>query len=413
MRAPYPASWPDQTRASPRLRAAGEDRAEPGRDVGYGLTRRAVLAASAALLPVPSHSAEPILAGVSGPLTGPAAQYGAQWKRGFDLALDEINGVGGVNGRPVAYDFEDSQSDPRQSIVIAQKFVSDPRIIMELGDFASPASMAASSIYQRGKLIQFGFTNSHPDFTKGGDYMWSSSPSQADEQPLFAAYAVQKLGLQRLGVLHLNTDWGRTSKDVFAKAAIGLGAQIVAAEAYLPTDQDFRSTLVRVRDAKPEALVLLSYYSDAALIARQVRDLGMQQVLVAASSIYSPEFLQLAGPAANGTFTMAEFFPSEKRPEVERFVSAYRAKYHQDPDLFSAIAYDAMILFAALARQYGATREGIRQGLLNIKDVPSVVYGRMTFDPVTRRVHGAIYKYLEVKDNAFVIWDGVKPPHPA
>ena len=377
------------------------------------LTRRLLLSVPAVLLPLPALAAEPILAGVSGPLTGPNAQYGAQWKRGFDLALDEINGAGGVTGRPIAYVFEDSQADPRQSITIAQKFVSDSRIIMELGDFASPASMAASPIYQRAKLTQFGFTNSHPDFTKGGDYMWSNSPSQADEQPQLAAFAVQKLGVQRPGVLFLNTDWGRASKDVFVKAATDDGAKVVGTEGYLPTDQDFRPALVRLRDAKPDALILLSYYADAALIARQARDVGMKQVIVASSSIYSPKFLELAGPAANGVFTMAEFFPTEQRPEVQRFVAAYRAKYQQDPDTFSAIAYDTMILFAALSRQYGPTREGIHDGLLHIKDVPSVLYGKVTFDPVTRRAQAASYKFLLVKDNVFTIWDGVKPALPA
>ena len=377
------------------------------------LTRRLLLSEPAVLLPLPALAAEPILAGVSGPLTGPNAQYGAQWKRGFDLALDEINGAGGVTGRPIAYVFEDSQADPRQSITIAQKFVSDSRIIMELGDFASPASMAASPIYQRAKLTQFGFTNSHPDFTKGGDYMWSNSPSQADEQPQLAAFAVQKLGVQRPGVLFLNTDWGRASKDVFVKAATDDGAKVVGTEGYLPTDQDFRPALVRLRDAKPDALILLSYYADAALIARQARDVGLKQVIVASSSIYSPKFLELAGPAANGVFTMAEFFPTEQRPEVQRFVAAYRAKYQQDPDTFSAIAYDTMILFAALSRQYGPTREGIHDGLLHIKDVPSVLYGKVTFDPVTRRAQAASYKFLLVKDNVFTIWDGVKPALPA
>src|ERR1700741_5126618 len=175
-----------------------------------------------------AESSEPIMLGVSGPLTGPNAQYGTQWKQGFDLALDEIQAAGGINGRKLAYTFEDSQSDPRQSVAIAQKFISDLRIVLELGDFSSPASMAASPIYQRGKLVQFGFTNSHPDFTKGGDYMWSNSTNQAEEQPKLAEYAIHALGLQRPAVLHLNTDWGRTSKDAFAKAAAALGAPVVA-----------------------------------------------------------------------------------------------------------------------------------------------------------------------------------------
>src|SRR4051812_41071953 len=86
-------------------------------------------------------SGDPIVIGVSGPLTGDLAQYGEQWKKGFDLALEEINGSGGVIGRPLTYDFEDSQSDPKQSVIVAQKFVDDDKIVVELGDFSSTASM--------------------------------------------------------------------------------------------------------------------------------------------------------------------------------------------------------------------------------------------------------------------------------
>src|SRR3954470_21858038 len=125
-----------------------------------------------------AQSKEPILIGVTGPLTGQYAQYGAQWKRGFDVALDEINANGGINGPPVAYVFEDSQSDPRQTVTIARKYVADERIVVEIGDFSSAASMAASPIYQAAGLVQFGFSNSHPDFTKGGDYVWSNAVNQ-------------------------------------------------------------------------------------------------------------------------------------------------------------------------------------------------------------------------------------------
>src|SRR5262249_27931031 len=179
-------------------------------------------------------------------------------------ARDESNALGGIKVRPLKYIFEDSQSDPRQAVAIAQKFVSDPRILMELGDFSSPASMAASPIYQRAGLVQFGFTNSHPDFTRGGDFMWSTSVSQAEEQPLLARYAVQRLGFRRLAVLHLNTDWGRTSRDHFTRGAREYGAEIVATEGYVPEERDFRSTLVRARDANPDAIILISYYSDGA-----------------------------------------------------------------------------------------------------------------------------------------------------
>ena len=374
------------------------------------LTRRSLLAATSAasLLPIArAHAAEPITAGVSGPLTGPNAQYGAQWKRGFDLALDQINGAGGVKGRPIEYIFEDSQSDPRQSIAVAQKFVANPKIIIELGDFASPASMAASPIYQRAKLVQFGFTNSHPDFTKGGDHMWSNSTNQAEEQPHLAEFAA-KLGFKRPALLHLNTDWGRTAKDAFIKAAPGLGMEVVAVEGYLSNEQDFRPTLVRARDAKPDGLVLLSYYADGALISRQARDTGLALPILAGTSNYSPKFIELGGAGVEGDFVMSTFFPGDPRPEVQDFVKRYRAKYDQEPDSFSAGAYDTMMLFATLCDKYGTTREAMQTGLAEIRDMPSVIYGKVTFDPATRRVQGANYRLLLVKNGAFQVWDSAK-----
>jgi branched-chain amino acid transport system substrate-binding protein len=180
---------------------------------------------------------EPITIGVSGPLTGQNAQYGAQWKKGFDLALEQVSKTG-VKGRRLQYVFEDSQADPRQTVAIAQKFVSDPKIVVELGDFSSTASMASSSIYQRAGLAQFGFTNSHPKFTQGGDFIWSNSVSQADEQPRLAKYAAD-LGFKKLAVLYLNTDWGRASQYLFSEAAKGNGAGIVASEGYQPEEKDF------------------------------------------------------------------------------------------------------------------------------------------------------------------------------
>jgi branched-chain amino acid transport system substrate-binding protein len=354
-----------------------------------------------------ADSSEPIMLGVSGPLTGPNAQYGAQWKQGFDLALDEIHASGAINGRKLAYSFEDSQSDPRQSVAIAQKFVSDPKIVMELGDFSSPASMAASPIYQRAGLVQFGFTNSHPDFTKGGDFMWSTSVSQADEQPLLALYAVRHIGLKRLAVLHQNTDWGRTSRDYFVKAAKDYGGEVVVTEGYIADERDFRSTLVRVRDTNPDGLILISYYSDGALIARQARQVGLKQTICAASSVYSPKFLELGGDAVEGVHIGTRYFPEDPRPEVRKFVAGFKAKYNgQEPDAFNAYSYDAMNMAAAVLRIGGTDRKAIRDAFAKVKDVPSVLFGSMSFDVETRRVKGAMNAELVVHNGQFTVWDG-------
>ena len=370
------------------------------------LPRRTLLGATALGLAGRAARAEdPVVVGVSGPLTGQYAQYGADWRRGFDLAVAEVNASGGIGGRPLAYRFEDTQSDPRQAVAVAQKFVSDPVVVAELGDFSSAASMAASPIYQRGRLVQFGFTNSHPDFTRGGDYMWSNAPNQAEDMPVLAQYAAQ-LGLRRLGIAYINSDWGRTSKDLFTAAAAKAGMGVAATEAYLPNEQDFRSLLVRLRDAAPDGLVLVSYYPDGALIVRQARDADLKATVVAAGSVYSPKFLELAGDAAEGVYTNTNFFPEDPRPVVQRFVAAYRAKEGGTPGFYVARGYDAMILLAAAMRRSGATRQGVQDGLLAVRDVPSVLFGTVTFDPDTRRVRHPASIDLVVHHGAFALWDG-------
>ena len=101
-------------------------------------------------------------------------------------------------------------------------------------------------------------------------------------------------------------------------------------------------------------------------------------------SIYSPKFIELAGEASNGVFTESNFFPNDPRPEVQSFVTKFKAKYNEEPDDFNAVAYDTIILLAAVIDKYGVDRTAIRDGLGQIKDVPSVIYGKASFRCASR-----------------------------
>jgi branched-chain amino acid transport system substrate-binding protein len=236
--------------------------------------------------------------------------------------------------------------------------------------------------------------------------MWSNSATQEDLSPALAEFAYQTLGLKRLAVFYLNTDWGKATYDLFRKHAEKIGAEIVAAEAYLPDEKDFRSALVRARDADPSGLVLISYQADGAQIVQQVSAAGLKVPIVGASSLHSPDFVRLGGAAAEGVLIRGQFSPEDTRPIVKAFVDAYRAKYNEEPDFFAAHAYDTMNIVAALIEIAGPDRKAIRDAFTKIKDVPSVIYGSVTFDPVTRRVSKPQFVDLVVKDGKFVPWDG-------
>jgi branched-chain amino acid transport system substrate-binding protein len=341
--------------------------------------------------------------GVSGPLTGPNAEYGQIWKKAFDIAVDEVNAKGGIKGRKLQIVFEDTQSDPKQSVSVAEKFVNDKRIVAEIGDFASPASMAASPIYERNGLVQYGFTNSHPDFTKGGQYMFSTAPNQADDAPFLATYTVKDLGKKKLVLLHLNTDWGKTTADLFEARAKELGAQIVYRDAYLPDEKDFKTIVTKANDAQPDGIALMSYYTDAALIAQQARQQGITVDIIANGAVYSPKFIELGGKAVEGVNTTSPWFVGNPRPAVQEFVKKFREKYNEDPNWFAGNAYDTVMILSHVIEKVGTDRKAIRDGLAGLKDYPSLVYGSLSFNE-NRRAEIKEFNRLKVQDGQFVLW---------
>ena len=352
-----------------------------------------------------SASPDKVYFGVTGPFTGDNAEYGRIWKQGFQLAIDQINAKGGVRGKPIELIYEDSQSDPKQTPPIAQKFVADQRILAVIGDFSSPASMAASPIYNQAGLVQLGITNSHPKFTDTGEYIFGTSRSQTEDAPQLADFGVQTLGYKRLAVFHLNTDWGKVTYDLFSQRAKQLGAEIVDTAAYLPTEKDFRSALTKARDARPDALVLLSYYNDGALIARQAADVNLNAPKLAIGSVYSPKFVELGGKAVESVYTQSGFFPGDPRPEVQDFVQQYQARFNEQPDTFAAQAYDGVKALAAAVERGGFDRKAIRNEMAKMTDVTSVAYGKIVFGPDRRIVAGPQTR-LQIVDGKFALYSG-------
>lgn len=342
----------------------------------------------------------PVVFGVCGPMTGDNAEYGSIWKKAFSLALSEVNAAGGIDGRKVTVDIQDSQADPKQAVTIAEKFAADDSVIAELGDFASPASMAASPIYERAKLTQFGITNSHPDFTKGGEYMWSNSPTQTD-----SAKAQQDLAHRqgrRQAVLYLDTDWGKVVYDIYRSGAKANRDTIAYSSGFLASSTDFRPILIKARDARPEVLSIIGYYKDAALLTQQARDVGLTDVpIVLSDSAYSPQYLKLGGTATEGVKLVTKFYPQDARKDVRAFVAKWRKRYHEEPDGFGAGAYDAINILIWAAKHYGATRAGVHEGLLKGRDIPSVVTGPFRFN-AERRVGITSFTEVVVRDGKYV-----------
>jgi branched-chain amino acid transport system substrate-binding protein len=369
------------------------------------LKRRTALGALAStafapFVPRRTEAAGDIVFGVSGPFSGDDADYGRVWKLGMNLAIEEIGRAGGVGGHRLSLDYEDTQSDPKQSVVVAERFAGDPRILAELGDFSSAASIAAAPIYQRAHLVQFGFTNSAPAFTEAGTFMWSTSRTTRQDSALIARTTHVHYG-RKHAVVYQASAWGTSAAGAYGDAAKRLGADIVVFESYLADQKDFRALLSKVRDAGPDVLVLFAYDTDGALILAQAADVGLQAKIVTSGACYNQRFIDLGGDAVEGVVMPVEFFSGDTRPDIRRFVDRYTARYHEPPDLFAAYAYDSVNILAFAAKHGGFTRDGVRSALSKARSIPSVVNGAFHFGPDRRVVNGRAI-LITVKNHTFV-----------
>ncbi|MDR1519244.1 MAG: ABC transporter substrate-binding protein [Planctomycetota bacterium] len=366
--------------------------------------------AVAALIPtIIVNAGDAIVFGVAGPLSGDNAEYGALWRRGIDIALEEINGQGGINGRKIEVIYEDSRSEPRQAANLAQKFVNDATILAELGDFTTNATWAASPIYQKGGLIQLAFNPSHPELTKGGDFVFQLCPTQTDQAKALSKVVTDRLRSRKVAILYLNTDFGKAVRDQVAEQLRSKGVEVVADDGYQPTDKDFRSQLTKVKSLNPDAIVLGSYYTDAAIIMKQAKDLGVKADYVASSSVHSPGLFAVGGDAVNGLITLSVFDFVDPTPTQSNFIAKYRAAYNNDePNTFAVQAYDAIKLLAAAAKRAdasgGITRRSLRDELAKTKDFAGASQRAITYGP-TRQLADAQLFPVVARDGDFIPYE--------
>ena len=345
---------------------------------------------------------EPISVGLSAPLTGNYSEYGTNWQKAIQIAVEKINAKGGIKGRPLEIVAEDSKSDPKDSAQIAQKFSSDPKIVATIGDFTSTACMAAQPIYDRAGVVQLSPTASHPDFAPKSQWSFGIIGTQAAEGPFMANYTVKREGKKRIAVLYINNDWGIAAQEQYVKKAKDLGADVVAVDSYFDRDKDFTAVLTKLRGAKPDALYIATMYNDGALMSKQREKLGWSDVAVfGPGSLYSPKLLELGGSSVEGLHTSTIFLENDPRPEVQEFVKAFKARNNGvAPNMFAAIAYDAITLMAQTIEKAGTDRKAIRDELAKTKNFVGMT-GKISF--TERRDVERDYHYLVVKNGAWTL----------
>ena len=311
----------------------------------HGLARISCLAiAAATALGVASAArAADIRIGVAEALSGGAAQYGISIRNGFQLAVEEINAAGGVNGNKIELVIEDEQGKKEEAINAFKKLIFQDKALMLFGPTLSNSAQAADPIAQASKIVVFGTSNTADGITTIGDHVFRNSVTEADVLPVTIKTAARVANIKKVAVLYGNDDvFTKSGYDNFKKALDDQKMPITTTETFAKGDVDFKAQLTKIKATNPDAIVLSALLAEGAPIMVQARQLGLTVPFIGGNGMNSVKVFDLAKGASDGLWVGSPWSIENRTPQNNGFIVAYTKKYSSAPDQFAAQAYDAM-----------------------------------------------------------------------
>lgn len=318
-------------------------------------------------------------------LSGGAASYGQSIAEGLELAIEEINKEG-INGKKIELVKVDNKSDAAEATSGAIKLISQDKVVAIIGAATSTNTLAQVQVAQDNKIPLITPAGTNPTITnkdgKVNDFVFRTCFIDPFQGTVAAKFAIDDLKVKNAAILiDSSSDYSKGLASSFKKAFEENGGKIVAEEAYVAKDTDFRATLTRIKSANPEFLFLPGYYEEVGLIVKQARELGIKVPIMGGDGWDSPTLVEIAGPEAlNNTFITNHYSSGDPDPKIQDFIKAFKAKYNKSPDAFNALGYDtAYFLADAIKRAGDADPVKIKEALAQTKDL-SLVSGTLTLD---------------------------------
>ena len=292
------------------------------------------------LLMMASGAQAEIKVGLTAPITGPNAAFGAQLKNGFLQAIEDINKAGGVNGEKLVGSIGDAASDPKQGVSVANKFASEG-VKMVVGDFNSGVSIPASDVLQEAGIVEITPASTAIKFTERGNWNTFRTCGRDDQQGAVAgAYLADKFKGKKIAFVHDKTPYGKGLADETLKALKAKGGANVIYEGINPGEKDLSALVSKLKQAGTDVVYFGGLHTEAGLLIRQMRDQGLNTPLMGGDGIADREFAQIAGPGADGS--LMTFSPdARKNAKAKVIVDAFRAK-KIDPEGYTLYTYAAM-----------------------------------------------------------------------
>ncbi|HXD23274.1 MAG TPA: ABC transporter substrate-binding protein [Gemmatimonadaceae bacterium] len=317
--------------------------------------------------------------GVAGPFAQP---YGDMNKKGIEMAIAEVNDSGGVRGKHLELDERDDGADGSKAAGIAQDFVANQGVVGVIGHVTSGAMVAAAKVYDAGRLPAIATSATTPELTGISPWVFRVITSDSSNGITIAHFA-SAMGRKRAAILYENDAYGRGLAASFRRSFAG---QIVSNDPISATLTNAEPYIAYYKSQSPDVVFVVGTENSGLVVLHEAK-----------REHFTSDFLGGDGwtgivadtAMAEGAYVGTAFTVEDPRPEVQRFVSDFRARYHETPDAYAALGYDAARMMARAIQQAGPNRAAIREYLASLTDETAYhgITGVLRFgpdgDPVT------------------------------
>lgn len=342
--------------------------------------------------------------GTVGPLTGTGAASGAVQANAVKMAVEEINEAGGIDNKyQIKLLSEDDEGAPAKSVTVTQKLVNQDGIQGMIGALNSSCTLADMEITAAAKIPQITPSSSATSIVEqGNEYIFRTTATDTTHVKTLFKYLEEKLNGKTIAVLYESSDFGTGAYKIIEEQAKEQGIDIVANEVYNSGEKDFSVQLTKIKSAGPDAIVLWGYYTEAALICKQVKQNGIE-IPIIGTGYNSPKLVELGGEDVNGLIFTTAFTDANPDPTVQEFDKKYKDLFNASYDQNAPQAYDSVYLLADAIKRAGTTDgEAVRNALLATEDFQGVA-GTYNFES-----NGEMIKELlvvQIKDGKHTIID--------
>jgi len=299
--------------------------------------------------------------GFNVPLTGFAAADGKSALTGAELAVEQANAAGGINGAQVELVVYDDQASPKEAAPIAAKLIEKDKVVVAVSGSYSGATRAAAGVFQEAGVPYISAYAVHPEITRAGGYVFRTSFVGEVQGRAGAKLIGEGLGKKKVVLITLNNDFGKSLASGFREAAGKFGIDIVNEYEYSIKDRQFGPIVSKVKADAPEAIYASGYFFTAGPLVSQLRSGGVDVPVIGQEGYDSEKFIEIAGKAAEGVIITTSLDRDSDSDETRNFIAAFEKKAGFKADMVAASAHTAVKVAIAAMQKAGVTdREAIR-----------------------------------------------------